>query len=560
MKKRYAMTKAAAVVTLLGLVLVAAACSTQRNKDTSGEEVDTLNMTQQSGQPTFTRNFNPFSPASKKAPGLNFFYEPLVRVDQTDSNKVKPWLAKKFSYSNHGKTLTFKLRKDVEFSDGEPLTAEDVKYTLELPSKKKGLGAAPIPNLKKVSTPDKHTAVVHYSKPQLHDLVNYGDDPRLIVPAHIWKEQNAKKWTNKSPVGTGAFTLTDFGTQNIKLKVRRKYWHGEFHGVKYVNIRAYGSGSASQQMILKNQVSWIGNAWQNYKEDFVEKDPKNNHYWAYPTGGSDGILFNAQQPPTNDKHIRRALYAALNSKSLIKLYDTGSTSANPTGLNAAVWSDYLPEKIRNAQHDQDTEKARAELKASSYKVKNGKLVKDGKAYPLSLKTNSSYSDWSAIAPGLKRQWKKVLGLDVRIKKSPSDQLSEYQANGDFQMLYSFLADGRDIWSSLSGQLDSDYIKPVGDKATGNYGRYKNAKIDQSLDQMATSRDPDTLKKSVASIADEVVHQVPYAPILNHDQFVAVNSTDWTGFPEPEEANYVPYTLTTVDNVLTIQHLRPNASK
>lgn len=114
-------------IVALAMAASAAACSTERSSGSSKEKVDTLDIHASDAQPNFARNFNTFSPASKKSPGAKFFYEPLVRVDQTDSNKVKPWLAKKFEYSDGGKTLTFKLRDDVKWSDGKPLTSKDVK-------------------------------------------------------------------------------------------------------------------------------------------------------------------------------------------------------------------------------------------------------------------------------------------------------------------------------------------------------------------------------------------------------------------------------------------------
>lgn len=539
---------------------VSAACSTERDIKSSGGKVDTLNMTTEG--PTYTRNFNTFSPSSNKSPGRDYFYEPLVRVDATDANKAKPWLAKSFHYSNGGKTLTFKLRDDVKWSDGKPLTSKDVKYTLELPSKTKGLGAAPVPNLKKVTTPDKHTAIVHYTKSQLHDLANYGDDPRLIVPAHIWKKHNPKKWTNPQPVGTGAFTLERYSSQSIKLKTRNDYWNGKFKGVKHVNMKAFGDESSGKQMLLKNKASWGGMSWQNYKSDFVKKDPKRNKVWTYPLGNTEGLLFNFKKSPTDNVHIRRALYASLDSKGLTKLYNYGQKPANPTGLGSNVWGKYMPSKFRHARHKQDTDKAKSELKASGFKVKDGKLTKNGKSYPISLKTNSDYGNWEAYTPGLKRQWKRVLDLEVSVKKSPSDQWGDNESEGDFQVLYDNpINGGEDIWSGMHTQLSGDYLKPVGTSANGNYGRYKNPKVDTLLDKMGKTRDKKKLKKYASKIQEIVVDDVPYAPLHTSTTVSDINTTDWTGWPNSDRAKYIAHLDGQgPDSTLTIQNLKPNATK
>lgn len=556
------MIKRAFIVILTGIMVASfgAACSTQRSQHSSAEKVDTLNITAGEAQPNFTRNFNAFSPASKKSRGATFFYEPLIRVDRTDANKPKPWLAKSFEYSNGGRTLTFKLRKGVTWSDGKPLTSADVKYSLELPSKVKGLGAAPLPHLKSVTTPDERTAVVHYSKPELHDLASYGGGTRLIVPAHRWKKHNPVKWTDKKPVGTGPYTLESFGTQAIKLRVQKHYWHGKFKGVKHVKINAFGSDGSGKKKVLKNEVSWSTMAWQNYKADFIKQDPKHNRYWVYPTGGSAGLLFNTKKSPTKNVHLRRALYAALDSDKLLKLYDTGQTVANSTGLDGKVWGDYLPSSLGQTQHRQDVSKAKKELKASGYRVRNGKLTKSGKTHRLTLKTNANYGNWSAYAPGIRSQWKKALGLKVSIKKSPSEQLGEDQQNGDFEILHDFLVGGDDIWSSLHTQLSGDYVKKLGAKADGNYGRYENRKIDKQLDRMANTRDPKKLRKSVTAIGKTVVDQVPYAPLHSSASYSNVNATDWTGWPDRDHPKAVPHTEQGPDATLTIENLKPNATK
>lgn len=423
------------------------------------------------------------------------------------------------------------------------------------------MGAAPLPNLTSVSTPDKHTAVVHYSKPELHDLSSYTAETRSIVPEHIWKKHNPVKWTNKKPVGTGAYTLESFSPQTMQLKVRDDYWGGKFHGVKHVKVHAYGSEGSGKQMVLKNKVTWALMSWKDYDKDFVKKDSKNNHYWVYPGGGSEGLLFNMKKAPTNNVHLRRALYAALDSKKLLQLYDTGQKPANPTGLDGEVWPDYMSQKLRNARHKQDIDKARSELKTSGYKVKDGKLTKRGKTYPITLKTNADYGNWTAFAPGMKSQWKKVLGLKVSVKKSPTDQLGEYKEDGDFQMMHDILAGGSDIWAVLDGQFNSKYSEPLGKKATkGNYGRYENSEIDKRLKKMSGTRDKGTLKKNAVAIEKIVADEVPYAPLHSSAVFIDVNATDWKGWPEERDAKYVPMSMMGPDATLTVQHLKPNATK
>jgi peptide/nickel transport system substrate-binding protein len=547
-----------AVILALALTATGAACSTERTKTPQGggNVVDTLHLAM-GGATSYVQNFNPFSPAANKSPLMNLVFEPLVRVNRADAMKVEPWLAESYEFSEDGKTLTFDLRDDVTWSDGEPLTSADVKYTLELPNTTEGLAVAPIPSLDSIETPDEHTVIVQYTDPQLHDLANYSKIPRAIVPKHLWEEQDPVKWTNKEPVSTGAFTLESFSPQALRLQVRDDYWNGKFNGVKHVEINPFASEDAGKQMILKNEISWAGMGWQNYDQDFVAADPDHNHYWIYPAGFSTGMLYNMKKGPTTDVHIRRALYAAIDSDKLSQLNKVGTKAASPTGLEPDTWGSFLPPELADTRHQADAQLAKSELEASDYSVKDGKLTKDGKSYPLTLTTNSDDNGWNTFGPAMQDQWKEVLGLEVKIKSVPGQQWARDLGTGEFQLIQQYLLSGDDVWASLNAQLNSSYLAPIGEAAVANQGRYENKEVDQHLAEMGQTLDEAELQEKTAAITAIVADEVPYAPLHSAAYFVNVNSTDWIGWPDPGSAAYIPHITQPVDATITIQNLKPN---
>ena len=84
-----------------------------------------------SGDPAFVRNFNPYVqglPSSSFVRGG--MYEPLVITTPAGGGKEYKWLAQSYAWSKDGKTLTLNLRQGVKWSDGKPLTAADVVYSL----------------------------------------------------------------------------------------------------------------------------------------------------------------------------------------------------------------------------------------------------------------------------------------------------------------------------------------------------------------------------------------------------------------------------------------------
>ncbi|GAA4205067.1 ABC transporter substrate-binding protein [Actinocatenispora rupis] len=523
------------------------ACSTSRGGSGGATSTITVNA-DGAAAPTFTRNFNLVSPAGNVPAATYMFYEPLVRVDVQHGNVVKPWLAKAWSYGDGGRTLTFRLRDDVTWSDGKPFVAKDVAFTFEIPVRNPKLGAAPI-GFSSVATPDEHTVVVTYPKPAYHDLSAYAT--RWIVPEHLWAGKNLASWTNPDPVGTGPYTLASFSPQQITLSVRKHPWQGAFHGVRTVRLRSYASESTIQQELLKNTLTWSTITWQDAKNEFVAKG-KDNHYGGFAESGSTGLLFNCQQAPTSDVNVRRALYDAVDPAALISLFDNGATPPSPTGLAPATWNRYLAPEFRDRTHTADPAKARKELAASGFTVRGGKLVKGGKAYPVRLTVVSEYTDWKARAPGIVQAWKKVLGLDATVAEIPASQYAAHQTEGDFTVLYGFLAGGTDIVNALNPVLNSA-LSADGKPATGDFSRYRNAQVDKLLADMAGTNDEAALRTAAYAVERAVVRDVPFGTLNGNADGIEYNATDWGGWPDPASADHQPR-ITGPDGVLTMRDL------
>ena len=161
-------------------------------------------------------------PATEKAPNAELIYEPLARIDYSNGAVVEPWLAEEMTFDAAGRTLTIDIRDDVTFSDGEPLTADDVAYSLSLPLDKPELNLAGV-TYTGVDKVDDDTVDVTFDSPSFAALNQFASSSLPMVPEHIWKEQDLATWTNPDPVGTGPFTLDAFAAQQVTLKAREDY-------------------------------------------------------------------------------------------------------------------------------------------------------------------------------------------------------------------------------------------------------------------------------------------------------------------------------------------------
>ncbi|WP_371796837.1 ABC transporter substrate-binding protein [Streptomyces sp. NBC_01718] len=536
-------------IAALSVVMLSGACSTESKAP--GKTVDTLKLTVGPIQ-SFQRNWNPF--AAVPDPTVYFFYEPLLNMSSRQSAPA-PWLAKSWKFSDGGKTLTFKLQSGVKWSDGKPFTADDVKYSLEIPLKNPQLNLS-VPKYSAVEAPDATTVVVRYPEVAYTDLTGFSG--RKMYPRHIWSDKNLKTYTNPQPVGTGPVEVGTFSPQQIQLRTRADYWNGAIPHVKKIDIVAAQEESA-RRLLLKKQLDWATMSWQGAKKDFVGVDPEHNHYMVYPLLGSEGVMFNTKKGPTTDVHLRRALTLAIDTKKVLAVMGTDQPQVNPAGLSDPIARDWLPASIAGKITQQDAAAAKSELAAGGWTVKNGKLTKAGKTHPLSLDVYQPYTNWVSMGAALRDQWKAVLGIDVTVNNLPDATFNQREPVGDFTMMTEFLTGGNgDPYKTLSPFSSSDY-KPLGDNAAANFGRFDNATYNKLVKQIAVTDPVDTQKRNklVGQALEILVDEAPFLPVAASASFTDVNSTHWSGWPTPDNAKYTPVTYPAgPDTTLTLQHLVP----
>jgi peptide/nickel transport system substrate-binding protein len=189
-----------AVLLATAAALVTGACAAPRTAGGGG--ADTLVIGKTDAGTTYPRNFNVVGPATQKTPGASLIYEPLVRTDYSDGATTKPWLAESWEYTDGGATLEFTIRDDVTFSDGKPLTADDVVFSLDLPLDQPAFNIAGVTYTGVEKTGDR-TVAVHFGGPAYSELNQFANPQLPMVPKHIWAAQDLNTWTNPDPVGTG---------------------------------------------------------------------------------------------------------------------------------------------------------------------------------------------------------------------------------------------------------------------------------------------------------------------------------------------------------------------
>ena len=183
-----------------------------------------------SGDPTFVKNFNPYTATGQPSGAFvqGAFYEPLIITGEGGLKPV-PWLARRWSWSNGNRTLTLNIARGVKWSDGKPLTAADVVYSLTAGRQDKlmdrvGLVGAGN-NIVSVKASGAYKVVIRLKTPD-SQFIAATVNRQFVVPKHIWsKVSDVANFTNSKPVSSGPFNvIMRFTSQDYVLGKNPHYW------------------------------------------------------------------------------------------------------------------------------------------------------------------------------------------------------------------------------------------------------------------------------------------------------------------------------------------------
>ena len=405
-----------------------------------GESVDSLNP------------FVGIQAPSYEMWGLTYDY--LVGYSMTDMSPA-PDLATKWTTSPDGKTWTFTVRTGVKFSDGVPLTANDVAYTYNRVLHGKTEQASWISYLTgvtKITAPNATTVVMKLKQPSATLPLL----PIPIVPEHIWKNvsENAVKTYSAAPsdgkpvVGEGPFRLVE-GTANgdtFKFEANPDYWGGRPH-IDEVNFQFYKNDDSAIQAMLKGEADFVEGITALEVKHLESQAGVTAHNGnspgfeeiAFNTGSVDtktGKSIGNPNPAVLDPRFRHALGYALNLPQLIKKVYQGAGLPGTTIIPPS-YQKYHWEPPSNQKMTFDLAKAGQLLDAAGYKKGPDGLrtLPNGKPIGTLRLDARSDSQTSLNAMDYFKSWLSQLGIKAQVSTPSSNQLTDIILKGNFDAFY-----------------------------------------------------------------------------------------------------------------------------
>ena len=504
---------AAALVALLALGVALSACGgggSSSGASEEGSESAEAGTPVRGGKLIFARSQDAdvgLNPINAPSNGSIFVIQQIFDqlVEMGAGKEVEPGLATSWKDSNGGKTWTFKLR-DAQFSNGEPVTGEDVKFSLERFANPKinvsypTLGEA----IDNVQVVDPHTVKVNLSRVDGAFLDNIAMFAAAIEPKKVVEEVGDKAFADH-PVGSGPFEVKEYKRgQRTVLQRNPHYWRkGEpyldevvFEFVPDANTRVLKVRSGEAEVadaIPYNQVASL----EGSGEATVEVAPALS--WT-------SIFLNLKKPPLEDKKIRQALNYATPKEEILKtVYYGNAEIANSNIPPLKYWDESI------APYPYDLEKAEELMAESS----------SPKGFTLELGIPAGEPVVKQTAEILKEEWGKI-GVNVNIVEKELGALEGGWFEGKGGMSVTFA--GGTLSSDTLSDDEIAIITLTPDGGLNSLGTfYDNPKVNQLLAEASGTLDDEKRAKDFSEVQKIALEDAPAVPLFFTKSITAVRN-------------------------------------
>ena len=445
-------------------------------------------------------------------------YETLLSQNPV-TLELEPMLADRCVLADDRKTFTFHLDPRAQWSDGRPVTAEDVRWTFATVLDPKNLTGPHKIGLERFEAPEVLDEVtIRFVAKEVHweNLLTLAD--LQILPKHVFEKKDFNLQNFEFPVVSGPYRLGEIqeGIQ-VSLERRTNWWAGDLPRFQKVanfdslRFRFFEERDNAYEAFLKGEIDlfpvYTAHVWANqtsgekFSRNWILKQEIEN---KKPVG-FQGIALNLRRPPLDDPRVRRALAHLYNREKM-----NATLMFNAYFLHRSYYEDLYDatHPCENELLAFDKEQARALLAEAGWKADpaTGQLSRDGRPLRLRYLSRGATDDkFTAIF----QEDLKDVGIELVVDKKDWAAWTKDMDEYNFDLTWAAWSAGlfknpESMWTSKEAD------RPAGQNITG----YKNPEVDALIDEQRTEFDVQKRHEIVRKIDALVTRDVPYILLWN----------------------------------------------
>ena len=501
---------------------------------------------------------NPYlSGGTKDMEAASLVIEPLARYDQ--GGNLVPWLAEDIpTVANGGvsedlTTITWTLQEGLVWSDGSPVTSEDVQFTWEYCTAEGG-GCAQVEkytDVVAVDTPDDRTVVVTFGVPKPFPYGPFvGGQAPIIQKAQFADCMGAKApectEANFNPIGTGPFTVTDFRPNDvIQLEANENYRDPAKPAFQNVLFKGGGEAVAAGRAVLETgefdyawnlqlapdvlarmeaagkgkTVSTFGTLVERIMINFTNPDP---------ALGDERGTRKHPHPFLTDKAVRQALSMAIDRALLVEI---GYGDAGRVTCNVLPAPEIYASTANDACKTQDIAGANALLDDAGWvKGADGVRAKDG--VRLSVLYQTSTNAVRQTFQDAIKQWWSEIGVETELRNidasvffggDPGSPDTFQKFFADVEM-YANNFDGTDPENYMARWACDQAPSPENQWQGNNMGRFCSEEYDAMVAEFSTTADLDERARLAKAMNDILMQEYAILPLVDRGRVSGHSNT------------------------------------
>ena len=503
-------------------------------------------------------SFNPYLPGKVSRTGYNFLYEPLYFYNAyRETDGLIPWIAKSHEYNDDYTEVVIKIRPGVEWSDGEPWTAHDLVFTINMlreNAPKLTFSVDMQTWVKEATAVDELTARIRLTAPNPRFVFTYFthnfDNGVPIVPRHIWEGRDPEAFANFDlsrdwPIVSGPYRMVLSVPAQRIWDLREDWWAAKIGFQRLPRVERliylpYMEEAKQVQNLIPNNLDLCADMLPPNIQTILDQNPKVTTWSGReaPYGYLDwwplSMGFNVLEAPFDDAGFRWAINYAIDREQLVEVGWQGA--GRPTLL---PFPDFPPlrkftDKIEDLLEKYpvgryDPERSAAIMRDKGWqRDEKGFWVKNGARAKIVIEISNTFQD---ITPVLVEQLRQA-GFDAYMRMT-SDNYTRMATGAARTFIFGNGGSVKDPYFTLR-LYHSRFVEPTG-TATPTFWRWKNAEFDAIVDRMGQTAPDDPALEGLFRQAIEIfLRELPALPLLQFYHRLPHNETYWTNWPSAED--------------------------